>query len=362
MGKGQFVGAGYDIGRMLVGGEYYSSMMDKIVGSGYSPSKLGEHLRWMLKHGYKFVTDKNVSLCTHAEMARSDGKIICKDALDRGVATKSVANAVERNLYSEIFGDANSGVKRAVPNARALEPGIDIEKDESCNIDCDSLLEKLVDFWKSVLPCRECKLPKGCIPQVRTVGENYKFGGILFLQINPGNIGSTDEEELCSRYINNPHWLEKARAKRAGGIKIFELQSSFSAMKNVQSFVALNNEIKHQMRTLWGRERGQFSSTIEQHGVRFEDVCVLNLAQCAAPKDNYTRKMISTCYSRHTSRLLKILRPKYVVAQGSQVFDFMKSAVKDRSFSIIQGVHQSSRASNADKALILQNARDLLKL
>lgn len=346
MSKDFFEGAGLIIGQLLAKGDYYKNIKKAVDNANYSDSKLPEHLRWMLKHSYKIFTEEGVQLFEYRDISKCSVKLICKNALDRKAAYKTTGNKVQQ---------------RSIPLKNRTIPNNDqprMEEVLTYRNNSNTVVEQLIYFWNDVGACRRCNLPEGFMPQVRTLGDNYRPGGVVFMQINPGNIGSTDEKELHGRY-RSPVWINKASQKREGAKRIFSLQDEFYRLKTVDSFQELNSDIKKQMKYIWGRSPGEFVGTIERHGVRFEDVCVLNLAQCAIPNDKYTKKMLTTCYDLNTKKLIEILNPKYVVAQGRQVYKFLSKKL-DEKFTLIEGVHQSSRVSNAEKDRIFLEVKKII--
>ena len=89
MSREYFEGAGFIIGQMLEKGAHYKDIEMLVKKSGYSDSKLPEHLRWMLKNNYKIFTEDGIQLFSYPDISKSIVKLICKNALDRKAAYKT---------------------------------------------------------------------------------------------------------------------------------------------------------------------------------------------------------------------------------------------------------------------------------
>ena len=89
------------------------------------------------------------------------------------------------------------------------------------------LEKQLISYWAKTLKCRECSLPKRYRPQLRPVGIDYKVGGVLFLQINPGEIGSLTKSKIKQRYRTTTE-RKIACYKNQGTKKLLALQDVFA--------------------------------------------------------------------------------------------------------------------------------------
>ena len=111
------------------------------------------------------------------------------------------------------------------------------------------------------------------------------------------------------------------------------------------------------MRKIWGWPLGRYANTIESHGVSLENVAVINLAQCPMKENNYNKSLLNKCWEKQTLQLLKILRPKILVAQGKTVLKYLQDNYANRDITIIEGVHHASRASKTEKDIIYKNVK-----
>ena len=149
-----------------------------------------------------------------------------------------------------------------------------------------SINYRLMDFWKKVLVCRECGLGESYGPQFRPIGSRYKEGGIVFAQINPGHIGSLSEEEIKKRY-KSKHGRSIARLKVNTTSRLISLQNSFVEADSGETWSVLCESYLDAMRKVWGWHPGKYAEMIERHGVDFDSVAIINLAQCPIPNDKY---------------------------------------------------------------------------
>lgn len=218
------------------------------------------------------------------------------------------------------------------------------------------LKTQLILFWKKTLRCKSCKFPKSPKPQFRPVGNQYRPGGIVFVQINPGYIGGITKAEIRSKY----------RSERNRDIALRKLERT-QYLQNIQEkFLAspeenwdmLCNEYFGVMQEMWGWPPGKYVTTIEAHGVNLDFVAIANLAQCPIQNDYYSTKLLDTCWQR-TAELLSILQPRIIVAQGKTVFRFLRAKQPELQGKpiILRGVHHSARASAQEKQRILDSVR-----
>lgn len=222
--------------------------------------------------------------------------------------------------------------------------------------------KRLIEFWTDTLHCRFCNLPKEHRPQFRPVGELYRPGGIVFLQINPGYIGGTTKSQIRSKYKlarNRDIALRKLEmTKYLQGLQKEFLESPSSEMWDV-----LCNQYLRVMREFWGWPPGKYSKTIEEHGVGLDSISIVNLAQCSVWDDAYDKRLLNNCWERRTSELLSILQPGIIVAQSKTVFDHLKHQARLHSNGpmILEGVHHASRASSEEKQRLFHKVRTRLK-
>src|SRR5437016_6005197 len=160
--------------------------------------------------------------------------------------------------------------------------------------------------------CRQCftnirslKAPTIDIAQPRWVGRKYRRTRprVLVLMLNPGSGESrTDSADCKARRL--------IRAFAAGECTLRDVLGHIQAdAKN------------------WGRGRFiDFYST--DLGLNFERLAFANVAWCSTRGNHYPPEMLHTCFTRHTSELLQILRPDIVLLSGASVRRFAKKINK----------------------------------
>lgn len=79
--------------------------------------------------------------------------------------------------------------------------------------------------YGQICACRDCQLPQGFCPQLRPPGPNYKPGGVAFIQINPGQIGSLSDQKIAEYRTENASNI--AKWKTADTRRLVSLQEVF---------------------------------------------------------------------------------------------------------------------------------------
>lgn len=207
-----------------------------------------------------------------------------------------------------------------------------------------ALNAQLKSAWTSIFTCKQCCLASGYSPQFRPTGKNYKPGGVVFVQINPGHIGCLNEEQIVTRY-KSAWGKDTARLKAMEQKFLLARQIMFQEDPTDENWNDLCQQYRDAMQDIWGWPPGKYRSTIEMHGVDFDDVSVVNLAQCPVPDDKYRMDMLERCWDTWTKSLLDILKPRIIVAQGKLAYDFLQD-MYEPSLKVIQGVHHASRQAN----------------
>jgi hypothetical protein len=213
---------------------------------------------------------------------------------------------------------------------------------------------KLIELYMQVSKCRECKLPANCRPQLRPPGPNYKKGGIVFVQINPGYIGVMDKSEIQKKY-------KREKSQLLAEMKIMEANESLKVQEQFLKTPSWDNysrlvEQLQKARNSWGWPEGKFRKTIEEHGVELKDVAIINLAQCPV-ENNKFEKILKPCFEKWFLEMMNCLEPVALVAQGKEVFNFLNKADVPQGLKLIEGVHHAFRGSNEIKQGILNKAR-----
>lgn len=210
------------------------------------------------------------------------------------------------------------------------------------------LKKELIELWQEILKCNHCELPTDYTPQFRPVGSSYMSGGVVFVQINPGHIGYLSDNEIKKKYKRESS-RQRARDKQKKTTELIKLETKFSKNPSIEHMCSLTAKYKDAMRKHWGWPPGKYYKTIEKHGAKFDDIAVINLAQCPIPNDKYSKKHFSNCWQIQTKKLLAILKPKIIVAQGKVVLNFLKKRQLGNGVLLIEGVHHASRESNEVK-------------
>lgn len=206
------------------------------------------------------------------------------------------------------------------------------------------------------LSCSSCNLPKRHGPQFRPAGNQYHPGGVVFFQINPGYIGSTTKSEVCSKYKlikNRDLVLRKLKMTKY----LQSIQKTFLATPSAETWDRLCEDYFRVMRELWGWPPGKYAQTIEAHGATLDSIAIVNLAQCPVRDNNYSKSFLNKCWGERTSKLLNILNPGVIVAQGKTVFIHLKANLNLKRHTVLLGVHHASRASFEEKQRLLNKIR-----
>ncbi len=229
----------------------------------------------------------------------------------------------------------------------------------------DLTIDTCKEIHRELAACRDCGLPCGYGPRIYPPGPHYRKGGTVFMQINPGHISSMDEAAVLHRYKRSSS-REKALRKIIATRRLIKLQDAFvacpagqvDAMR--QCYRKLQSAYQHDMAHVWGWPPGKYGHTIHAHGADLASIAVLNLAQCPVPGDAYRRAQLEHCWSQWTRRLLELLAPSQLVAQGRQVRDFLKRHELPSGITVIPGVHHASRESRTVRDTTLAAARRLI--
>lgn len=221
---------------------------------------------------------------------------------------------------------------------------------------------QLIEFWKDTLNCKHCNkhhIEKRQPPQFLPVGKSYQPGGVVFVQINPGYIGEMTESEIRNKYKLSSN-RDIALNKREITQKLLGLQKQFIISPSVNTWDILCDEYFKAMRWSWGWPPGKYAKIIEKHGIGLGSVAIVNLAQCPIEKNAY-EKLLNPCWAHTTSRLLKILKPKIIIAQGKTVFKYLETNLHSDGYKILQGVHHASRARSEENERLFKKVGIQLK-
>lgn len=211
--------------------------------------------------------------------------------------------------------------------------------------------KELVNFWTETLSCRLCTLWGGLKPQFRPTGKKYQPGGVVFLQINPGYIGSSTNSEIHQKY-KSAEKRDLALRKVRMTQHLQDFQKDFLNSPSTGALDNLCNEYLRAMRELWGWPPGKYAKTIEKHGIDLDSISIVNLAQCPAKDNAYSKQFLDDCWENRTVKLLKILQPRIIVAQGKTAFKYLEARYHSNETKILLGVHHASRASSEENQMI----------
>jgi hypothetical protein len=182
-----------------------------------------------------------------------------------------------------------------------------MDSSSSIDIVASEKLKTFEDLCREAVRCRHCfgkdsNLTAATIDiaQPRWIGPDYWCSPrrILILMLNPGSgearRDSADQE--ARRLI---------AAFRYGAGSLQEI-------------------LKHQREDMprWGRGGRFLPFYTVRLGLSCNELAFANVAWCATLGNKYPRKMLNACYSRHTRRLLSILKPHVVLLSGGPVHKF----------------------------------------
>jgi len=221
-------------------------------------------------------------------------------------------------------------------------------------------MKELKDLYIQICACRDCHLPLGYCSQLRPYGPEYKAGGVVFVQINPGHIGSLSTEEIEQKYVSQND-RNIAIRKATDTRKLLSLQRQFTENPSDTTYDRMSNTFLRSMSELWGWPPGKYGSTITAHGVLLETIAVLNLAQCPVPDDLYGRRQLELCWTKWTSRMLMLLQPSMIVAQGKQVWEFLRNRQLPLNVKLVAGLHHADRRNKQVKERVLSCVREITR-
>lgn len=194
---------------------------------------------------------------------------------------------------------------------------------------------------------------------MRPPGPKYGPGGIVFVQINPGYAGNQTEAEIARKYARQ-HNRDIATRKAIDTRELIAQQSRFLENPGEETYNSMRDAFMVSMSEYWGWPPGKYGKTIRAHGVTVEEIAVINLAQCPVPDNRYQRRQLDQCWSRWTSRLMTLLRPRLIVAQGVQVSKFLRDRVLPAGAKLIEGVHHADRRGEEEKENRLAMVRETI--
>jgi len=217
-------------------------------------------------------------------------------------------------------------------------------------------IEKLKKHFAAVTACREWNLPAGYFPQLRPQGSRYHLGGVVFVQINPGHIGSMTEQQINKRY-KSEYGRKTARWKASNARKLMRLHKAFAKRTSSETYENMRDAFMESMANIWGWPPGKYGKTIEAHGVTLQNIAVMNLAQCPVPDDAYKHKQLQKCWNKWGFQQIETLRPSLIVAQGKQVYDFLIQKEIPFEIQVVEGLHHADRRSRKRKEQLLEYVR-----
>ncbi len=193
------------------------------------------------------------------------------------------------------------------------------------------MTEELEKLAKGVVFCSACfedgKLHKSYVdlPQPRYIGPGYwsVSNRIAFVMLNPG--------------------AGKADCRNA------ELKQHIERFKNSEESLQEVFSGQRQHMPYWSG--GKLISFIEKHGLKVDDLALVNIAWCATQKNKYPKWMLRKCFKLHTSVWLKNLKPNTVILSGTASHDF-KDPIQSLlpQAQIFTSYHYAYRPPNAIKA------------
>lgn len=176
------------------------------------------------------------------------------------------------------------------------------------------------------------------VAQPRWVGSRYFEPGnrprIAILLINPGSGGPGSEQKMGAeaKLFRNFH---------AGSLGYGAIRDHFRAQAAAG-----------QRWMNWYTE----SFVLER-----EKIAQLNIAWCPTKSNKYPSGMLKYCFEKHTSRLLKALRPDIVILSGSRTHSFREPIVEVLGqVEIIETIHYACRWSKDRKAEEAERVRKLV--
>ena len=173
------------------------------------------------------------------------------------------------------------------------------------------------------------------MPQPPWIGSDYfkQRTRILLIALNPGSKSSGDYK------LERKRLLQKFKGGDSQALR--DYFSSPGTIGNAKLLAML-------------------SST----GLSLSNIAVANVALCATESNKYPRHFLKTCFSVHTSRWLKELKPTGVISMGNEAHRFKEqidTALLPVRVSQYPALHFSSRFSNPRKQEDYRAIRNWLK-
>jgi hypothetical protein len=166
--------------------------------------------------------------------------------------------------------------------------------------------------------------------------------------------------DIERKYVRQ-HNRDVATRKETNTRKLITLQSQFVKSPRDDTYDSMRDAFLNSMSEHWGWPPGKYGATIRAHGVSLEEITVINLAQCPVPDNSYQRHQLARCWTKWTSQLLMLLQPCIIVAQGTQVWKFLRNCALPVNAKLVEGVHHADRKSNEDKQKRLLIVRETIR-
>ena len=190
--------------------------------------------------------------------------------------------------------------------------------------------DEVEKLFKDALNCQTCfhngiaKKALIDLAQPRWIGSNYfqSESRVIIVSLNPGA-------------GNSP---EKRSPNEAFRQVLLDYKNGEATIKNLFDF-------QRQCIPKWGKPPGKFIKFYtEGMGLRLNDIALSNVAWCADAKNNWPPAMLSTCFKKYTSKLLKITKPDIIILSGAGTHKFgSKINVTGQHCEVIKTLHYAHR-------------------
>lgn len=201
----------------------------------------------------------------------------------------------------------------------------------------------ITDIFLKAVNCRYCFKKYSIRPalvniaQPRWIGKDYFKSNpkLLIIMINPA-------QGRDSHIKTNENLKELIKKFRLGKVKVAAI---FKQQENNMS------------------NSGNFLTYYQDKmGLDLNKIAFANIAWCADGNNCYPKDMLKECFERHTSPLIRALKPGITILSGTNIHAY-ESKIKDivPNSTVIKTWHFAPRGSNARKEAELKIVRNQLE-
>ena len=157
-------------------------------------------------------------------------------------------------------------------------------------------------IFREAMKCRKCfdqDLVRSAfvdVAQSRWIGPKYFDSSVkvLIVSLNPGT-GNTAEKQLSNEPFRQI---------------LYDYRDGRTTLQDLFAF-------QRQHIPRWGTPPGRFARFyMDGLGLTLDSIALVNIAWCAAAKNEWVRSMLSQCFHLHTNKLVSAIRPDVAILSG----------------------------------------------